>query len=39
MYDGDPWLMAEELNVTPQIVMDYQERLHDNAVVFKEGKE
>ena len=31
MYDGDPWLMAEELNVTPQIVRDYQEWLHDSV--------
>ena len=31
MYDGDPWLMAEELNVTPQVVRDYQEWLHDSV--------
>ena len=33
MYDGDPWLMAEELNVTPQVVRDYQEWLHDSVAL------
>ena len=38
MYDGDPWLMAEELNVTPQVVRDYQECLHDFAVITPERR-
>lgn len=30
MYEGDKWLMADELNVTPEIIDDYREWLHDN---------
>lgn len=31
IYDGDPWHIAEELNVTVQIVLDYRQWLHDTA--------
>lgn len=31
MYEGNTWLMAEELNVTPQIIDDYRELLHDRG--------
>ncbi|WP_150382388.1 ImmA/IrrE family metallo-endopeptidase [Bifidobacterium rousetti] len=30
MYEGDPWLMADELNVTVQVVLDYREWLHES---------
>ncbi|KFI56549.1 ImmA/IrrE family metallo-endopeptidase [Bifidobacterium callitrichos] len=32
MYDGDPWLMADELNVTVDVINDYRIWLHDRAV-------
>ena len=33
MYDGNPYQMAAELNVTVQIVHDYMTLLHNGAVV------
>lgn len=31
VYDGDVYLMAEELNVTPQIINDYRQWLHETV--------
>lgn len=33
MYDGNPYQMAAELNVTVQIIHDYQQWLHDSVAV------
>ena len=33
MYDGNPYQMAAELNVTIQIIQDYRQWLHDNVTV------
>lgn len=33
MYDGNPYQMAAELNVTVQVVEDYKDWLHDSVVV------
>lgn len=33
MYDGNPYQMAAELNVTVQVVEDYKDCLHDSVVV------
>lgn len=29
MFEGDPWLIAEELDVPVEVVFDYREVLHD----------
>lgn len=33
MYDGNPYQIAAELNVTIQIIQDYRQWLHDNVTV------
>lgn len=33
MYDGNPYQMAAELNVTVQVVEDYKDWLHDSVAV------
>lgn len=33
MYDGNPYQMAAELNVTVQVIEDYKDWLHDSVVV------
>lgn len=32
MYEGDPWLIAEELDVPVEVVEDYREWLHEGAI-------
>lgn len=33
MYDGQPWSIASELELTTQVITDYQQQLHDSALL------
>ena len=33
MYDGQPWSIASELELTTQVITDYQQQLHDSALI------
>lgn len=35
MYDGNPYQMAAELNVTVQVIEDYKNWLHDSVAAWK----
>ena len=35
MYEGNAWLIAEELNVTVQIIDDYRTMLHDRTAMCR----
>lgn len=30
-YDGDPWLIADDLNVTVEVILDYRQMLHETV--------
>lgn len=33
MYDGEPWPIASELELTTQVITDFQQQLHDSALL------